>query len=161
MEHRVDLAAAEPHPLGTLLESCNLTLRYRTVGLGYHHEEIQQLQALRVVHLLVDLTATLAHGLFELLPPFALLFVEEAVQYLIALNDGIVAEVLPEHLPHEFHLGVHRLAIGLDDIRSKHKQREEEAVALSLLHTLAISLLVGLIISLISLVPLGACAPGT
>ena len=74
----------------------------------------------------------MAHGLFELRPTLALLFVEEFVQYLIALSDCIIAEVLSEHLTHQFHLRVHRLAVGLNYIRGEHEQRKQKTVPLAL-----------------------------
>ena len=167
VQHRVDLCAAEAHPLRTFLQGRDLTLGHRTVGLGHHHKIVQELQTLGIVHLLVNLSATLTNGRLKLRPTLALLLFEELVQDIIALIDGIRTEVLTEHLAHHLHLRMHRLAIGLDDIRRKHQQREKEAVAPSLLLTLTIGLLIGLIIVLIGFllprpgIPLRARAPCT
>ena len=149
MEHGIHLTLAQTHPKGALLQGRDLALGHAAIGLRHHHEVIQELKPLRVVHLLIDLSAALAHGLLELLPAFALLFVEELVQDLITLCHSVVAKVLAQHLAHHLHLGVHGLTVGLDDIRGEHEQGEEKTVPLSLLHPLAISPLIGLVIGLI------------
>ena len=149
VQHRIDLIGRQAHPLGTLLQGRDLTLRHAAIGLRHHREEVQQLQSLRIVHLKVDLSTALSDGLFELCPALTLLFVEEFGQYLIALIHSILTEILAQHLAYHLHLRVHRLAIGLDDIRREHQQREQETVTLSLLLTLTIGPLIGLVIILI------------
>ena len=104
VEHRVDLTRTESHPLGTFLQSRNFTLGHMAIGLGHHHEVVQKLQTLRIVHLLVDLSAALQHRRLELLPTFTLLFVEQFVQDLIALADCTRTKILAKHLAHQFHL---------------------------------------------------------
>ena len=151
MQHRIHLTATEPNPLGTLFQGRNLTLGHGTVGLRQHHKVVQQLQPLRVVHLLVDLSATLTDGLLELRPTLALLLIEEFVQDIITLIDGLATEILSEHLTYRLHLGMHGLAIGLDDIGRQYEQRKQETIALSLLLTLTVGLLIGLTVILIRL----------
>ena len=74
------------------------------------------MQALGVVHVGGHLLTALHDGLAELLRPYPLLLVEETVEDFVTLLAGYIAEVLAQHVTHQFHLRVHHLAVGLDDV---------------------------------------------
>ena len=97
---------------------------------------------------MVNLAAAIADGKLELRPSLPLLLFEESGQDVVTLTDGLVAEVLAQHLAHGFHFGVHGLAISLDDIGREDEEREEEAVAVALCLPLLVGLSVGLLIVL-------------
>ena len=115
------------------MQGVDLALRHGAVGLRYEHEKVEQLQTLRVVHVLRYLGARLAYGVLERRFAHLLLSFEEAQKYLLALAHGYLAEVAAQEGAHKLHLGVHHPAVGFHDVRGEHEQREEERVALALI----------------------------
>ena len=127
---------------GYLLQGLNLFWRNYVVGLGYHHQEVEQLQALLVHHVGTNLMAAVVYHAAILLHAHALLLLKELEKYLLALFLGRFAEVLEQEPAHQLHLRMHNLAIHGNDIRRQYQKREHEAVALALVGMLlAVSLL--------------------
>ena len=84
-------------------------------------------------------------GLLEVVPSLSLLLFEESGKDIVALGDGILTEVLAQHGSHQFHLRVHGLAVGLDDIGGQDEEGKEETVAVALCLSLPVDLVVGVV----------------
>ena len=122
---------------GHLLECLNLLRIHNSIGLGYHDEEIEQLQALFIHHVGTYLmTAVLYHRTVLLHAHLFLLF-EEFEEDFLALLLGCLAEILTQEAAHHLHLGMHDLAICIDDVGAEHQQRKHEGVSLSFIALLA------------------------
>ena len=106
------------------------------VGLRNHDEEVEQLQALGIVHVGSHLTTALHDSILKGCSPYPLLLVEQLAEDFVALLACHVAEVLAQHVAHQLHLGVHHPAVGPDDVRSQHKHGEQETVTLPLIRLL-------------------------
>ena len=122
---------------GHLLECLNLLRIHNSIGLGYHDEEIEQLQALFIHHVGTYLMTAVLYHRTVLLHAHLLLLFEEFEEDFLALLLGSLAEILTQEAAHHLHLGMHDLAICIDDVRAEHQQREHEGVSLSLITLLA------------------------
>ena len=134
MEHGVDVAGRETQVLCHLIEGAQFGIGHLAVGFGHEHQKIEQLLQHALVHIPRHLPATVLYDFAEgvgILGGHAVLFLEEALQYLVALCLGIAAEILAQKLPHVFHLRMHHLAVGLDDVGGQYHHGEQETVALS------------------------------
>ena len=122
---------------GHLLECLNLLRIHNSIGLGYHDEEIEQLQALFIHHVGTNLMTAVLYHRTVLLHAHLLLLFEEFEEDFLALLLGCLAEILTQEAAHHLHLGMHDLAICIDDVGAEHQQREHEGVSLSLITLLA------------------------
>ena len=122
---------------GHLLECLNLLRIHNSIGLGYHDEEIEQLQALFIHHVGTYLMTAVLYHRTVLLHAHLLLLFEEFEEDFLALLLGCLAEILTQEAAHQLHLGMHDLAICIDDVGAEHQQREHEGVSLSLIALLA------------------------
>ena len=122
---------------GHLLECLNLLRIHNSIGLGYHDEEIEQLQALLIHHVGTYLMTAVLYHRTVLLHAHLLLLFEEFEEDFLALLLGCLAEILTQEAAHQLHLGMHDLAICIDDVGAEHQQRKHEGVSLSLIALLA------------------------
>ena len=122
---------------GHLLERLNLLRIHNSIGLGYHDEEIEQLQALLIHHVGTYLVAAVLYHRTVLLHAHLLLLLKEFEEDFFALLLGSLAEILTQEAAHQLHLRMHNLAICIDDVGTEHQQREHEGVSLSLIALLA------------------------
>ena len=122
---------------GHLLERLNLLRIHNSIGLGYHDEEIEQLQALLIHHVGTYLVAAVLYHRTVLLHAHLLLLLKELEEDFFALLLGSLAEILTQEAAHQLHLRMHNLAICIDDVGTEHQQREHEGVSLSLIALLA------------------------
>ena len=122
---------------GHLLECLNLQRIHNSIGLGYHDEEIEQLQALFIHHVGTYLMTAVLYHRTVLLHAHLLLLFEEFEEDFLALLLGCLAEILTQEAAHHLHLGMHDLSICIDDVGAEHQQREHEGVSLSLIALLA------------------------
>ena len=122
---------------GHLLERLNLLRIHHSIGLGYHDEEIEQLQALLIHHVGTYLVAAVLYHRTVLLHAHLLLLLEELEEDFLALLLGCLAEILTQESAHQLHLRMHDLAICIDDVGTEHQQREHEGVSFSLIALLA------------------------
>ena len=122
---------------GHLLECLNLLRIHNSIGLGYHDEEIEQLQALFIHHVGTYLMTAVLYHRTVLLHAHLLLLFEEFEEDFLALLLGCLAEILTQEAAHHLHLGMHDLAICIDDVGAEHQQRKHEGVSLSLIALLA------------------------
>ena len=122
---------------GHLLERLNLLRIHNSIGLGYHDEEIEQLQALLIHHVGTYLVAAVLYHRTVLLHAHLLLLLKELEEDFLALLLGCLAEILTQEAAHQLHLRMHNLAICIDDVGTEHQQREHEGVSLSLIALLA------------------------
>ena len=122
---------------GHLLECLNLLGIHNSIGLGYHDEEIEQLQALFIHHVGTYLVAAVLYHRTVLLHAHLLLLFEEFEEDFLALLLGCLAEILTQEAAHHLHLGMHDLAICIDDVGAEYQQRKHEGVSLSLITLLA------------------------
>ena len=106
------------------------------VSFGDDDEEVEELQTSSVVEILRHLACCAIYDATILQRAHLLLFFEELEQYLFAIVDGSFAEVGAQELANKLHLGVHHLAVGLDDARCQHQEREAERIALTLVDLL-------------------------
>ena len=118
---------------------------YHNLGQGDRGEEVKKLQALGLVGVEAGLQTTVTDGLLEVVPSLSLLLFEESGKDIVALGDGILTEVLAQHGSHQFHLRVHGLAVGLDDIGGQDEKGKEETVAVALCLSLPVDLVVGVV----------------
>ena len=117
-----------------LVEGAQFGIGHLAVGFGQEHQEVEQLLQHPVVHIPRHLPAAVLYNLAEgigVAGGHTVLLLEEPSQYLVALCLGIAAEVLAQELSYIFHLRVHHLAVGLDDVGGQHHHGEQETVALS------------------------------
>lgn len=122
---------------GHLLECLNLLRIHNSIGLGYHDEEIEQLQALFIHHVGTYLMTAVLYHRTVLLHAHLLLLFEEFEEDFLALLLGCLAEILTQEAAHHLHLGMHDLAICIDDVGAEHQQRKHEGVSLSFIALLA------------------------
>ena len=122
---------------GHLLECLNLLRIHNSIGLGYHDEEIEQLQALFIHHVGTYLMTAVLYHRTVLLHAHLLLLFEEFEENFLALLLGSLAEILTQEAAHHLHLGMHDFAICIDDVGAEHQQRKHEGVSLSLIALLA------------------------
>ena len=122
---------------GHLLECLNLLRIHNSISLGYHDEEIEQLQALFIHHVGTYLMTAVLYHRTVLLHAHLLLLFEEFEEDFLALLLGCLAEILTQEAAHHLHLGMHDLAICIDDVGAEHQQRKHEGVSLSFIALLA------------------------
>ena len=106
------------------------------ISFGDDDEEVEKLQTSSIVEILRHLACCAIYDTTILKRAHLLLFFEELEQNLFAIVDGSFAEVGAQELANKLHLGVHHLAIGLDDARCQHQEREAERIALTLVDLL-------------------------
>ena len=87
-----------------------------TICLGDCQEEAHQLQSLGIFHVHGYLFAALSHGVPKLYSALAFLLFKEAEHNLLTLILCLNTETRLEEIPHHLHLGMHHLAVGLDDV---------------------------------------------
>ena len=107
---------------GHLLECLNLLRIHNSIGLGYHDEEIEQLQALLIHHVGTYLMTAVLYHRTVLLHAHLLLLFEEFEEDFLALLLGCLAEILTQEAAHHLHLGMHDLAICIDDVGAENQQ---------------------------------------
>lgn len=106
---------------------------HHTVGLCDDDEEMKQLDAVLIGHKLAQLVTTVDDSRAKLGHTQSLLFLKESDHDVLALLHRSLTKVGTQPLTHHIHLGVHHLAVGTDNVRSQHQQRETKRVALFLL----------------------------
>ena len=107
--------------IGNLFQRCEFLSWHLTVGLCYHDQEVEQLKALFVHHTVANLLTTVLNHAAILQHTYTLLLLKKFQKNLLALCHGSQAEVLTQEATHQLHLGMHHLAVGLDDVRGKNK----------------------------------------
>ena len=128
IEHRDDLGGINTQMVGQLLQRIHLLGSHDIVG---HTDKIvEQLQAHALVGIDSYLLAALDNVLSETIHAALLLHLEEAQENLIALAHGLLAKAPAQKLAHKFHLRVHHLAVGTDDVGGEDQEGEEKGVAL-------------------------------
>ena len=134
VQHRFHFLCRHAHSRSHFLQGFDFRLTNTTVALCYLRQETEQLEAFFITHVLTDLHATLINGILErlwIVGIHLLALFEEVEQNLIAFRYSRFAEVHAEELTDELHLAMHHLSVCLDDVRSHHQHREEEAIALA------------------------------
>lgn len=116
--------------VGQLLQRIHLLGSHDIVGLGHTDKIVEQLQAHALVSIDSYLLAALDNVLSETIHAALLLHLEEAQENLIALAHGLLAKAPAQKLAHKFHLRVHHLAVGADDVGGEDQEGEEKGVAL-------------------------------
>ena len=116
--------------VGQLLQRIHLLGSHDIVGLGHTDKIVEQLQAHALVGIDSYLLAALDNVLSETIHAALLLHLEEAQENLIALAHGLLAKAPAQKLAHKFHLRVHHLAVGADDVGGEDQEGEEKGVAL-------------------------------
>src|SRR5574344_1088299 len=94
MQHGVNLTNRDPHPLRTFFQGIHLYIQHTPIGLRYHSEETEQLQALRMLHAMLNLSATLADRRSEILNTTAFLLIKEPKENVVALFYSNLTEIL-------------------------------------------------------------------
>lgn len=110
--------------VGQLLQRIHLLGSHDIVGLGHTDKIVEQLQAHALVGIDSYLLAALDNVLSETIHAALLLHLEEAQENLIALAHSLLAKAPAQKLAHKFHLRVHHLAVGADDVGGE-DQREK------------------------------------
>lgn len=116
--------------VGQLLQRIHLLGSHDIVGLGHTDKIVEQLQAHALVGIDSYLLAALDNVLSETIHAALLLHLEEAQENLIALAHSLLAKAPAQKLAHKFHLRVHHLAVGADDVGGEDQEGEEKGVAL-------------------------------
>ena len=93
-QHLIYIRCFQPHVEGYFLQRLNLLRRNHIVCLGYHHEEVEQLQALLVHHVGTYLMTAVLYHRAILLHAHALLLLEELEEDFLALLLRRHTEVL-------------------------------------------------------------------
>ena len=141
-ERRIYITDAETHSHSHLFQSVDFLCHYHTIGLGYLHQEVQQLQALAVVHVHGYLLSALRDGVLKRLrirSIHLLALFEEVQKNLFPLGYCLLTKVGTQKLTYIFHFAVHDLIVCTDDVAGHYQQREQETITLSC-RVLAVSL---------------------
>ena len=140
VEQLVDDRSRQAHKDGYAMQLLHLLGVNLAIGLRYLAEVRKQLQQLLLGHHASHLLATELYLSVPFRLAHRLTFLEKSAQDVIALLHRRGAETAPQELADEFHLGVHHLAIRLNDMGRQQQQREQETVSFT--HVTGLRLLI-------------------